>query len=189
MEIRRCGWAEGSALEREYHDAEWGNPAHDDKRLFKMLMLESMQAGLSWKTILAKMDALCAAFDDFDPDTMKRYDAGKVEELMRNEGIIRNRAKINAMIHNAKQYDGICEAYGSLDAFFWSYVDGKPIVNKWERMEDVPAATPLSDRISKDLKKLGFKFVGPTTVYAFMQSIGMVNDHMTWCAFYQRKES
>jgi len=182
--LKRCEWAEQSELEREYHDKKWGRPEHGGKRLFKMLMLEGMQAGLSWRTILSKMDALCAAFDDFDPDVLVGYGDEKVEELMGNPGIIRNRLKIKAVINNAKAYFGVCEKYGSFDRFLWDYVGGKPIVNSWERMEDIPAHTPLSDTISKDLKKLGFKFVGSTIVYAFMQSVGMVNDHMTWCGFY-----
>jgi len=186
--IKRCDWATRSDLEREYHDHEWGIPEHDDKRLFKMLILEGQQAGLSWATILSKREALCEAFDDFDPAILATYDAQKVESLMKNSRIIRNRLKINAAISNAKAYFGLCEDYGSLDHYLWSYVNGKPIVNAWENMDQLPANTLLSDKISKDLKKRGFKFVGSTIIYAFMQSIGMVNDHLISCAFYKRNK-
>ncbi|GHU05084.1 DNA-3-methyladenine glycosylase [Alphaproteobacteria bacterium] len=185
-ETIRCDWANHSALEREYHDKKWGVPVHDERELFKMLILEGKQAGLSWSTILRKMDTLCAAFDDFDPAVIIHYDAHKVDALLGDSGVIRNRLKINAAIQNAKAYFRLCEAHGSLDRFFWSYVDDRPIVNAWTSMAHVPARTPLSDAIARDLKKLGFKFVGSTIIYAFMQSIGMVNDHLTSCAFYRR---
>ncbi len=181
--IVRCDWAEHSELEQKYHDTEWGRPVHNDKQLFQMLILEGKQAGLSWATILAKRDTLRAAFDHFDPAIVSRYDEAKIEALLKNDGIIKNRAKVNAVIHNAKRYDVLCEEYGSLDSFLWRYVDFKPIVNRWEHTAQVPANTPLSDTVSKDLKKLGFKFVGSTTVYALMQSIGMVNDHLLCCSF------
>ncbi|MCL2333435.1 MAG: DNA-3-methyladenine glycosylase I [Candidatus Methanoplasma sp.] len=179
----RCDWADRSPLERIYHDTKWGIPVHDDKELFKMLMLESMQAGLSWSTILAKMDTLCAAFDDFDPSLVSRYDDAKIEILMKDDGIIKNRAKINAAVHNARMYHALCEEHGSLDSFLWKYVDFAPIINRWEHITQVPPSTALSDVISKDLKKLGFKFVGSTTIYAFMQSVGMVNDHLVSCSY------
>ena len=188
-EIKRCDWAAHDVLNQEYHDKEWGVPVHDDRRLFKMLILEGMQAGLSWITILKKMDAFCRAFDEFDPDIIRRYDEKKVAELMDNKEIIRNRLKINAAITNAEAYFGLCEKYGSLDNFLWSYVDYKPIKNAWKTMDEIPASTPLSEQISRDLKKLGFKFTGPTIIYAYMQSIGMVNDHLTSCAFYDREQS
>lgn len=183
-EIIRCGWAAGSALEQDYHDQVWGVPEHDDRQLFKMLQLEGMQAGLSWSLILKKWDALCQAFDDFDPDIVQHYGAAKVEALLQNPGIIRNRLKVNAVITNAKAYFSVREAFGSFDAYLWSFVGGKPIVNAWEAMDQIPASTPVSDALSKGLKKRGFKFVGTTIIYAFMQAVGMVNDHLVSCSFY-----
>lgn len=179
----RCDWANKTELERQYHDTKWGKVVHNDNELFKMLILEGKQAGLSWATILAKMDTLCLAFDDFLPEKLVEYDEKRVEDLLTNDGVIRNRQKVNAVVHNAKMYFKLCEKYGSLDAFLWRYVDNKPIINKWEKIQDVPSSTPLSDEISKQLKKEGFKFVGTTTVYALMQSIGMVNDHLLSCSF------
>lgn len=186
-EIKRCDWALRSRLEQEYHDREWGIPVHDDKKLFKMLILEGKQAGLSWATILAKMDTLCMAFDDFNPAILVTYDDAKIESLLQNDGIIRNRLKVNAVISNAKAYFKLSEEFGSLDRYLWSFVNEQPIINRWTRIEDVPSSTPVSDAISKDLKKRGFKFVGTTTIYAFMQSVGVVNDHLTYCAFYDRE--
>ena len=186
--LTRCDWAAHDILNQEYHDNEWGKPVHDDRTLFKMLILEGMQAGLSWITILKKRDAFIKAFDDFDPAIISTYGDEKIEELMHNAGIIRNRLKINAAITNARAYFVLCEKYGSLDHFLWSYVDGKPIKNAWETMSDVPASTPLAEKISKDLKNLGFKFVGPTIIYAYMQSVGLVNDHMTSCFCYNREK-
>ena len=181
--IIRCDWAERGKLEQNYHDTEWGIPVHNDKKLFKMLILEGQQAGLSWTTILAKMDTLCVAYDNFDPAVVSHYDEVKIEKLLKNDGIIKNRAKVNAAVHNAKKYYEICEKYGSLDTFLWKYVDFKPILNQWEHTGQVPATTLLSDTISKDLKKLGFKFVGSTIIYAFMQAVGIVNDHLLSCSF------
>ncbi|AMJ40562.1 MAG TPA: DNA-3-methyladenine glycosylase I [Clostridium sp.] len=183
-ELKRCDWALKNKLEQDYHDHEWGIPVHDDKKLFKMLILEGKQAGLSWSTILSKMDTLCEAFDDFDPRILVSYDDTKIEALLHNSGIIKNRLKVNATISNAKAYFKLCENFGSLDNYLWSFVNHQPIINKWTRIEDVPSSTPLSDAISKDLKKRGFKFVGTTTIYAFMQAVGMVNDHLITCAFY-----
>lgn len=183
-EVKRCDWAVKSKLEQEYHDREWGIPVHDDKKLFKMLILEGKQAGLSWATILAKMDTLCTAFDDFDPVILINYDDAKIESLLQNNGIIKNRQKVNAVINNAKAYFKICEEFGSLNNYLWSFINHQPVINAWMRIEDVPSSTPISDVISKDLKKRGFKFVGTTTVYAFMQSVGMVNDHLIYCDFY-----
>lgn len=182
-EITRCGWAQKPGLEQDYHDNVWGVPVHDDRELFKMLILEGQQAGLSWSTILRKMDALCAAYDDFNPAAVAQYGEDKVEQLLQNSGIIRNRLKINAAIENARRYFDLRAKYGSLDAFLWHYVEGKPVVNHWARLEQVPAATPLSDRISADLKSLGFKFVGSTIVYAYLQAVGVVNDHLVGCHF------
>ncbi len=186
LEIKRCDWAVKSKLEQDYHDKEWGIPVHDDKKLFKLLILEGKQAGLSWSTILTKMNTLCEAFDDFDPEILAAYNEAKVEMLLQNEGIIRNRQKVNAAINNAKAYFKLLEEFGSLDSYLWAFVDNKPIINSWNRIEEVPSSSPVSDSISKDLKKRGFKFVGTTTIYAFMQSIGMVNDHLVSCAFYNR---
>lgn len=185
-ELKRCDWAVKSRLEQEYHDLEWGIPVHDDKKLFKMLILEGKQAGLSWATILAKMDTLCAAFDDFNPEILVTYHEEKIEALLQNNGIIKNRQKVNAVVSNAKAYYRLCEEFGSLDNYLWSYVNWQPVINEWTRIEEVPSSTPVSDAISKDLKKRDFKFVGTTTIYAFMQSVGMVNDHLTSCAFYHR---
>ncbi len=186
MNIIRCDWANRTELERQYHDTKWGKVVHNDNELFKMLILEGKQAGLSWALILAKMDTLCEAFDNFIPEKLVHYNEEKIESLLHNNGIIKNRLKVNAVVHNAKMYFKLCEKYGSLDSFLWSYVDNKPVINNWEKLEDVPASTALSDEISKHLKKEGFKFVGTTTVYALMQSIGMVNDHLVSCSFRDR---
>lgn len=180
---KRCDWAK-HPLEQAYHDREWGVPLHDDKKLFQMLVLEGQQAGLSWLTILKKQEALCAAYDDFDPAVLVTYDDEKVQSLLQTDGIIKNRLKINAAINNARVYFTICEEYGTLDRYLWSFVNGKPIINAWETAAQIPVTTPVSDAVSKDLKKHGFKFVGSTTIYAFMQAVGMVNDHLTSCAFY-----
>ncbi|NLG25424.1 MAG: DNA-3-methyladenine glycosylase I [Clostridiales bacterium] len=170
-------------LERDYHDQVWGVPEHDERALFRMLILEGQQAGLSWSTILKKMDALRAAYDDFDPEKLACYGEDKVEALLQNPGIIRNRLKVRAAIGNARCYLKLCQRHGSLGAFIWGYVGGRPIVNEWQSADQVPAATDLSGRISKDLKALGFSFVGSTIVYAYLQAIGVVNDHLAHCAF------
>lgn len=180
----RCSWPGDIPIYVDYHDNEWGRPVHDDRMLFEFLVLEGAQAGLSWITVLKKREAYREAFDGFDPAKVALYDEAKVEELMANPGIIRNRLKINSAISNAKLFLDVVEEYGSFDAFIWSYVDGVPIVGHWKSQEDIPPSTPLSDRISKDLKKRGFKFVGSTIVYAYLQSIGMVNDHVTECFVY-----
>ncbi len=179
--MSRCSWAETNTFEREYHDTEWGVPVHDDNKLFELLILEGKQAGLSWSTILKKRDTICLAFDYFDPEVIVHYDQNKINELLNNEGIIRNKLKVNAVITNARAYVALKAKYGSLDAFLWDYVDHEPIRNTWTSLSDVPSSTELSGLISKDLKKLGFKFVGATTIYAYMQAIGMVNDHLVEC--------
>ncbi len=179
----RCPWAEKSELEKAYHDTEWGIPVHDDKTLFKMLILEGQQAGLSWATILKKRESLCAAFDDFDPALVQNYDDKKIEALLHTDGIIKNRLKIQAAVTNAQAYFTLCKEFGSLDAYLWRYVGNKPRINAWKTPDEVPAKTELSDVISRDLKKRGFKFAGSTVIYAFMQSIGMVNDHLISCSF------
>ncbi len=177
----RCSWAGNTPIYIDYHDNEWGRPVHDDIRLFEMLILEGMQAGLTWLTVLIRREAFREAFDGFDPNKVALYDDNKIQELMANEKIIRNRLKINATVSNAKVFLKVIEEYGSFDKFIWGYVDYTPITGHWENMGDVPASTPLSDQISKDLKKMGFKFVGSTIIYAFMQATGMVNDHITKC--------
>lgn len=184
-EKRRCSWAGDTPIYVDYHDNEWGRPTHDDRMLFEMLVLEGAQAGLSWLTILKKREAYREAFDGFDPAKVALYDEAKVEELMANAGIVRNRLKINAAVANAKAFLDVVGEFGSFDAFIWGYVGGEPIVNRRASQADVLATTPLSDRISKDLKKRGFKFVGSTIVYAYMQSIGMVNDHVVDCFAYR----
>lgn len=184
-EKTRCSWAGNTPVYIDYHDNEWGRPVYDDDRLFEMLMLECMQAGLSWITVLKKRESFRAAFDGFDPRLVARYDEAKFQELMANETIIRNRLKINAAIANAQAFLKVKEQYGSFSSMIWAYVDHTPIIGHWEKVEDAPATTPLSDQISKDLKKMGFKFVGSTTIYSFMQAIGMVNDHITDCCVYK----
>ena len=182
--IKRCSWAT-TDLYKEYHDKEWGKPVHDDDKLFEMLILEGMQAGLSWLTVLNKREAFREAFDGFDCRKVARYDERKIEELMQNEKIIRNRLKIKSAISNAQQFMRIQTEYGSFDSFIWSYVDHKPIDNHFNTEDEIPARTDLSDKISKDLKKCGFKFVGSTIIYAYMQAIGIVNDHVISCHFYR----
>ena len=182
----RCWWANPKNPRYvAYHDREWGKPVHDDRRLFEMLILEGMQAGLSWLTILNKRVAFREAFDQFDYQKIALYDETKIDALMQNANIVRNRLKIKSAIINAQQFIRIQEEYGSFDAFIWSYVDNKPIHNHFKSEAEVPAATPLSDKISKDLKKRGFKFVGSTIVYAYMQAIGIVNDHVKRCYLYE----
>jgi len=180
----RCGWAKNE-LSILYHDAEWGVPLHDDRRLFEFLILEGAQAGLSWDTILRKRENYRQAFDDFDTEKIARYDEKKLNELLLNEGIIRNRLKIASAVSNAKSYLKIKDEFGSFDAYIWQFVDGKPIVNHWKTSAEVPAKTSLSDAMSKDLKRCGFNFVGSTILYAFMQATGMVNDHLTSCFRYR----
>lgn len=184
-EIKRCDWS-NTELYNDYHDYEWGKPMHDDKKLFEMLILEGMQAGLSWITVLNKREAFRQAFDNFDTIKMIKYGEEKVEELMQNEKIIRNRLKIKSAIINAKIFQEIQREYGSFDTFLWSYVNNKPIKNHFNDISKIPTNTPLSDKISKDLKKMGFKFVGSTIIYAYMQAIGLVNDHTKECYLYQK---
>ena len=179
----RCRWADSDELSRTYHDTEWGVPCHDDRHLFMMLILEGQQAGLSWHGILKKMGTMRAAYDDFDPQILAAYDETKVEELLNDPGIIRNRLKIHAAITNAQAYARLCDTYGSLDVYLWSFVDGEPVVGNWETQDQIPATTPLSDEISRDLKRRGFTFVGPTIVYSYLQAVGVVNDHVRGCAF------
>ena len=167
-----------------YHDAEWGVPLHDDRRLFEFLILEGAQAGLSWDTILRKRENYRKAFDDFDAEKIARYDEKKVAELLQNEGIVRNRLKIASTIRNAKSYLKTIDEFGSFDSYIWQFVDGKPIVNAWQNLSEVPAKTSVSDAMSKDLKQRGFTFAGSTICYAFMQACGLVNDHLVSCFRY-----
>lgn len=180
--IERCPWCGTDPFYVRYHDEEWGVPLRgDDHAWFERLSLEAAQAGLSWITILRKRENYCEAFDDFDPHKVVLYDEAKVEALMGNVGIVRNRLKINAVIHNAQRFIDIQDEFGSFSEYIWGFVDGNPLQNALTSPGDAPAATPLSQQISRDLKKRGFKFVGPTIVYAFMQATGMVNDHLVTC--------
>ena len=185
--MERCSWAKND-LAIAYHDAEWGLPQHDDRVLFEFLILEGAQAGLSWDTILRKRDAYREAFDNFDPAKVARYTEAKCAKLLTNEGIIRNRLKIASAVANAKAFLKVQKEFGSFDKYIWDFVGGKPKVNKWKEIGDVPAKTAISDAISKDLKKRGFNFVGSTIMYAFMQAIGMVNDHLLTCFRYDEIE-
>lgn len=178
---KRCAWCEKDDLYRKYHDEEWGVPVYDDQKLFEFLILESFQAGLSWYTILKKRENFRKAFDQFDYKKIAQYNEDKIQELLQNEGIIRYRLKIESAITNAIAFMKVQEEFGSFSNYIWKFTGGKPINNNPKTMQDIPATTPLSDAISKDLKKRGFKFVGSTTVYAHMQATGMVNDHVEDC--------
>lgn len=187
--LTRCGWHGDDPLYTQYHDEEWGLPLHDERRLFEMLILEGAQAGLSWITVLRKRQAYRAAFDNFDAKTMAAYGEAKVAELLSNPGIIRNRAKIGAAIGNAQAFLKVQEEFGSFDAYVWQFVGGRPITNQRQTLKDIPAETPESQAMSKDLKKRGFRFVGPTICYAYMQATGMVNDHLVDCFRYKHVSS
>lgn len=182
--VNRCGWPGEDELMLRYHDTEWGVPEHDDRKLFEMLLLDTMQAGLSWKTILHKRENFRKAFDNFDPAKIARYNQRKIESLLKNPGIVRNRLKVNAAVTNAKCVLAIQKEFGSFDTYIWQFVGGKPVRNKWKKLSDIPATSPESDAMSKCLKKRGFKFVGSTICYAFMQSAGLVNDHLIGCFRY-----
>jgi DNA-3-methyladenine glycosylase I len=179
-EIGRCPWAKGEQYVA-YHDSEWGVPVHDDRLLFEFLILEGAQAGLSWSTILKKRDNYRTAFDHFDPAVVARYGARKRTALLNDEGIVRNRLKIDSAIQNAKAFLQVCKEFGTFDAYIWRFVEGRPRQNAWRSMKEVPARTPESDAMSKDLKRRGFNFVGSTICYAFMQAVGLVNDHLVEC--------
>lgn len=181
MDKSCCDWAVKSELERKYHDEQWGVPSYDDRFLFEMLILEGMQAGLSWITILQKRDNMRLAFDNFDPYIISNYTEKKLQELMENPNIIRNRLKLNSLPLNAKSFIEIKKKFGSFSNYLWEYVDNRPIINYWEKIEEVPVKTELSEKISKDLKKRGFKFVGPTIIYSFLQAVGVINDHLIYC--------
>jgi DNA-3-methyladenine glycosylase I len=182
-ELVRCPWAQGT-LNKAYHDREWGVPVHDDRLLFEFLILEGAQAGLSWETILKKRDNYRAAFDQFDAAKIARYTARKTAALLNDPGIVRNRLKIASAVDNAKAFLAVQQEFGSFDRYIWRFVDGRPIQNRQKAMRDIPAKTDVSDAMSKDLKKRGFRFVGSTICYAFMQAVGMVNDHLVTCHRY-----
>jgi len=182
--MKKCTWATKNKLEENYHDKEWGVPIYDDRLLFELLILEGAQAGLSWTTVLAKRENYWNAFDNFDADEIVKYDQQKINDLLNDSGIIRNKLKINSVVTNAKAFLEIKKEYGSFSKFIWGFVDNKPIQNKWKKFEDVPTKTEISDLMSKTLKKKGFKFIGTTICYAFMQAVGMVNDHTIDCFRY-----
>ena len=184
MQVNRCGWSEGDALYEAYHDEEWGVPVKDDGVLFEFLVLETFQAGLSWITILRKRENFRSAFDQFDYRKIARYQQPKIEALLQDTGIVRNKLKVNATVSNAKAFMTVQEEFGSFSEYLWAYVDHTPIKNAWTNYKAAPATTPLSDTISKDLKKRGCKFVGSTVIYAFLQAVGVVNDHEVGCFRY-----
>jgi DNA-3-methyladenine glycosylase I len=177
----RCDWCGDDPLYVRYHDEEWGVPVHDDRTLFEFLVLEGAQAGLSWRTILHRREHYRRAFADFDPAQVARFDQNRIEALLRDPGIVRNRAKVESAVGNARAFLDLQEEFGSFAAFQWRFVDGTPIVNRWKTMQEVPATTKISEAFSKELRKRGFRFVGPTIVYAHMQAVGMVNDHLISC--------
>ena len=176
----RCGWAKGEK-DILYHDTEWGVPSHDDAYIFEMLILEGFQAGLSWNTILQKRENFRKAFDNFDYRKIGEYDETKLNELLQNQGIIRNRLKINSTVTNARAFMKIQEEFGSFAKYIWNFTDNKRIINKWKELSEVPATSKLSDKISKDLKKRGFKFIGSTIIYSFLQAVGIIDDHLINC--------
>ncbi len=184
--MERCPWPVNDELYIKYHDEEWGVPVHDDRKHFEFLVLEGAQAGLSWSTILKRRENYRKAYDNFDPVKVARYDEAKIKELLANSGIIRNRKKIESSINNAKRFLEVQKEFGSFDKYIWSFVDHKPVINSWKTLSDIPAKTELSDRISKDLKKRGFSFVGSTIIYAHIQAIGLVNDHLVSCFRYNQ---
>lgn len=183
---KRCEWAEGSDLYRQYHDNEWGVPSHNDQHLFEMLILEGAQAGLSWSTILNKRDSYRKAYKGFDPKRVAKFTVGDQRKLLENEGIVRNRAKVAASVLNAQLFLEVQREFGSFDAYLWGFVKSKPIQNRWKSLKEIPAETELSKVISKELKKRGFKFVGSTIIYAFLQAVGVVNDHVITCPCHRK---
>ena len=181
---RRCDWAGDHPLMIDYHDREWGTPVHDDRTLFEFLVLEGAQAGLSWRTVLERREGYRRAFAGFDAERVARFGPRDVERLLADPGVVRNRAKVESAIGNARAFLAVRDEQGSFDAWVWGFVGGRQRRNAWRTMRDVPATTPESDRLSKELKRRGFRFVGPTIVYAFMQAVGMVNDHLVGCYRY-----
>lgn len=184
----RCAWVTDDPIYIDYHDHEWGEPIHEDRKLFEMLTLEGAQAGLSWITILKRREHYRKAFDQFDPWKISQYDENKIDQLLHDEGIIRNKLKIQSVITNAEAFLKTQQEFGSFDAYIWQFVDGQPILNAWKNKEEVPDFTQESEAMSKDLKKRGFKFVGPTICYAFMQATGMVNDHTEDCYLFIKSQ-
>lgn len=190
MSKKRCEWVTQDLIYIDYHDKEWGRPVHDDKLLFEFLILEGMQAGLSWLTVLKKRENFRQAFDNFNPKLIAEYDQKKIDQLLQDKGIIRNKLKINAAINNAKALLKLeAEKQMRFSEYLWEFVENKPIFNHWQQLTDVPTSTVLSDKLSKDLKNHGFKFVGTTICYAFMQAVGMVNDHVTSCFCYKERHA
>lgn len=184
----RCPWCGDDELYVKYHDEEWGVPVHDDLKHFEFLVLESAQAGLSWITILRKRENYRKAYDGFDPVKVANYNNNKIEELMSNPGIVRNRKKIEASVNNAQRFLEIVDEFGSFDKYIWSFVDNKPIINQWNDISEVPSKTHLSDEVSKDLKKRGFKFLGSTIIYSHLQATGLIDDHLIYCFKNTKKE-
>jgi len=183
--INRCGWSITDPLMIEYHDNEWGVPVHDDRKHYEFIVLDGAQAGLSWQTVLRKREAYREAFDNFDFGKVARYNEKKIDELLENPGIIRNKLKINSAVQNAKAFLDVRKEFGTFDKYIWQFVGGSPIHNSWKSLRELPAKTPVSDAMSKDMKKRGFNFVGSTICYAYMQAAGMVNDHTTGCFRYK----
>lgn len=183
--MSRCSWVGNDEMYIKYHDEEWGVPVHDDRKHFEFLVLESAQAGLSWITILRKRENYRKAYCDFDVEMVAAFDEKKIEALLADKGIVRNRKKIEASINNAQRFIEIQNSFGSFDRYIWDFVDGKPVINEWKDISEIPATTELSDRVAKDLKKRGFKFLGSTTIYAHLQAIGIVNDHVMDCFRYE----
>lgn len=181
--MNRCEWAGNDPIYIKYHDEEWGKPNHDDKKHFEFLVLESAQAGLSWITVLRKRENYRKQYENFDPVKVSKFDEEKIEKMLEDPGIIRYRRKIEASINNAKRFLEIQKEFESFDKYIWSFVDNKPVVNNWKSIKDVPAKTELSDRVSKDLKKRGFKFIGSTIIYSYLQAMGIVKDHTIYCEF------
>lgn len=184
--MKRCPWGRDDELYIKYHDEEWGAPVHDDMKHFEFLVLESAQAGLSWETILKKRENYRKAYDGFDPVKVSKYTEKKIAKLMDNAGIVRNRKKIEASINNANRFLEIQKEYGSFDRYIWSFSSGKQVINRWKKITEIPASTELSDRVSADLRKRGFKFIGTTTIYAHLQAVGIVNDHVVTCFRYKQ---
>ncbi|WP_405099081.1 DNA-3-methyladenine glycosylase I [Oceanobacillus sp. FSL H7-0719] len=189
MHISRCSWVTNDPIYIAYHDNEWGKPVHDDRKLFEMLTLEGAQAGLSWITILKRRENYQAAFDDFNVEVISRYSSDKIDALLQDPGIIRNRRKIESVIRNAQAFLSVQDEFGSFDAYIWKFIGGNPLINHWQTDDEVPAKTKESEAMSKDLKKRGFSFIGPTICYAFMQATGMVNDHTKGCFLYRTGDS
>jgi len=183
--IRRCEWSGNSQLMIDYHDNEWGDPLHDDRKLFEFLVLDCFQAGLSWEIVLKKRESFRSAFDGFDPERISNFSPSKIQSLLKDPAIIRNRLKVESTVSNAARFLDVQEQFGSFDSYIWNFTGGRTVVNSWRNMSEIPANTPISDAMSRDLKKKGFKFVGSTICYAFMQAAGMVNDHTVDCFRYK----